>query len=431
MTATAENTKSNTTQSLRGSNLLPELAARANRAHGDIGKASKRLLEHAIEAGKALKEAQGLAGHGRWYKWLKDNCPKISPRRAAEYMSLWKNRDKIEIGGTADLGVTAALKAITKTLPVDPIDDQNETTEIDDAEYDEEDSREDGKNSVSLEEWKKLSTDEQRELLQPHNFPGKARFNEQTTAGIEWAKWSWNPVTGCLHDCPYCYARDIAQRFTNAFPFAFEPAYRPDSLNAPNKMQVPEGADEDTRLRNVFTCSMADLFGRWVPKEWIEAVLGTVRQNPQWNFLFLTKFPKLMAEFDIPTNAWMGTTVDLQARVANAEAAFERLKDHKGVRWLSIEPLIEPLKFKRLDLFNWIVIGGASASSQTPEWRPPLDWIIDLRTQARAAGLAIYEKTNLYGSRTLELPFDAPIIGDPSEAPAVFKYLRKENMEPR
>lgn len=25
--------------------------------------------------------------------------------------------------------------------------------------------------------------------------------------GIEWTDFTWNPVTGCLHDCPYCYAR--------------------------------------------------------------------------------------------------------------------------------------------------------------------------------------------------------------------------------
>lgn len=30
---------------------------------------------------------------------------------------------------------------------------------------------------------------------------------------IEWATYTWNPVTGCLHDCEYCYARRIANRF--------------------------------------------------------------------------------------------------------------------------------------------------------------------------------------------------------------------------
>ena len=24
---------------------------------------------------------------------------------------------------------------------------------------------------------------------------------------IEWCGKSWNPVTGCLHNCDYCYAR--------------------------------------------------------------------------------------------------------------------------------------------------------------------------------------------------------------------------------
>ncbi|HPS31051.1 MAG TPA: DUF5131 family protein, partial [bacterium] len=30
---------------------------------------------------------------------------------------------------------------------------------------------------------------------------------------IEWCDWTWNPVWGCLNNCPYCYARSIAKRF--------------------------------------------------------------------------------------------------------------------------------------------------------------------------------------------------------------------------
>ena len=30
---------------------------------------------------------------------------------------------------------------------------------------------------------------------------------------IEWCDRTWNPVTGCLHECEYCYARRIAKRF--------------------------------------------------------------------------------------------------------------------------------------------------------------------------------------------------------------------------
>jgi protein gp37 len=127
--------------------------------------------------------------------------------------------------------------------------------------------------------------------------PAHLKMNDQKTDNIEWALWSWNPVTGCLHNCDYCYARDIANRF---YPQAFKPSIVPARLSAPANTQVPEEASHNVGYKNVFTCSMADLFGKWVPAEWIQAVLDVARANPQWNFLFLTKFPIRMAEFDFP-----------------------------------------------------------------------------------------------------------------------------------
>jgi protein gp37 len=35
---------------------------------------------------------------------------------------------------------------------------------------------------------------------------------------IEWCDMTWNPVWGCLNNCPYCYAQKIAKRFH--FPMA-------------------------------------------------------------------------------------------------------------------------------------------------------------------------------------------------------------------
>lgn len=98
----------------------------------------------------------------------------------------------------------------------------------------------------------------------------------------------------------------------------------------------------------------------------------------------------------------------------------------EAILWLSVEPLLEPLKFTRLDLFNWMVIGGAARSMRTAEFRPPGRWIADLIRQADTAGVKIFEKTNLHGNRILELPFDAPIKPDfPQVAPDVFHYLGK------
>lgn len=138
---------------------------------------------------------------------------------------------------------------------------------------------------VSLEERRELDESTKAALLPPH--PARVtlgHFNKQESGAIEWAQWSWNPSTGCQHDCPYCYARDIATsgRVAKAFPNRFEPTLKPRSLLTPRNMQVPRealpdlvsGTHGDTRYRNVFTGSMADIFGRWVPEEWIEAVLS-------------------------------------------------------------------------------------------------------------------------------------------------------------
>jgi protein gp37 len=291
--------------------------------------------------------------------------------------------------------------------------------------------------AVTLKQWEKLDEPTRATLLAPDpELIGRRSFIKQKNADIEWAMYSHNPVTGCLHTCPYCYARDIAENkmrrdAPQIYPEGFAPTFHSEALLTPRLVRPPKEAERDHRHKNVFLCSMADLYGRWVPREWIEAVLRECAAASWWNFLCLTKFPKRMSEFDIPSNVWMGTTVDLQARVAAAEAGFAKV-DCK-VRWLSIEPMLEPLRFKRMDLFDWVVIGGASAIDATPgypaspEWRPPFEWIADIVRQAREAKAKVYFKTNLLGegaNRILELPFDAPIKADPVEAPAVFHYLR-------
>ena len=216
---------------------------------------------------------------------------------------------------------------------------------------------------------------------------GTSKFN-QTNDNIEWARWSWNPVTGCKHDCKYCYARDIATRF---FKEGFTPTFRPERLSAPKNTIVPN--TEDIGLHNVFVCSMADLFGAWVPQEWIDAVLKSVRENPQWTFLFLTKNPSRLVGINFPKNSWVGTTVDIQKRVAPAEEAFKKIK--APVKFLSCEPLLEKLTFKDMSMFDWIIIGGRSGSSGMPEGQPEWGWVEILIEKARRSGLSIYFKPNL------------------------------------
>jgi protein gp37 len=214
-------------------------------------------------------------------------------------------------------------------------------------------------------------------------------FN-QTNDNIEWARWSWNPVTGCLHGCSYCYARDIANRF---YPEKFEPTFRPERLTAPQNTKPPAAGVGDIGLRNVFVCSMADLFGDWVPDEWIERVIDAVRNAPQWNFIFLTKNPKRLPEWDFPDNAWVGTTIDTQDRVEAAEDAFSKVRAR--VKFVSCEPLLTPLRFNRLHYFDWVIIGGQSRSSGGQENQPEWEWVEDLVNQCRGDSVAVYFKPNL------------------------------------
>ena len=252
-----------------------------------------------------------------------------------------------------------------------------------------------------------------------------ATFN-RTNDQVSWAAWTWNPVTGCLHGCPYCYAREIAETNPNLkqfYPVGFAPLFHHERLDAPANTEVPKEASKDARLKRVFVCSMADLYGKWVPDKWIEAVHKSCIANPQWEYLMLTKFPRRYVGLDLPPTAWLGTSVDEQKRVRLAEQAFRQIKGVR-VKWLSLEPLLAPLEFSDLSMFDWVVIGSQSATEQpdgnVPEFAPPFEWVARLTAQAREAGCRIYHKPNLLGipnsqSAGMKLIQEEPIFREAAE----------------
>lgn len=221
-----------------------------------------------------------------------------------------------------------------------------------------------------------------------HKTSYRPVFNA-TNDHIEWAKWTWNPYTGCLHECKYCYARDIAHRF---YPEKFEPTFRPGRLAAPFNTKIPERRKDEPGIHNVFVCSMADVFGDWVAQEHIDQILDVVRATPQWNYLFLTKNPKRLIQ-NWPDNSWVGATVDIQARVKPTEQAFKQIQS--PVKFLSCEPLLEALTFTNLDVFDWVILGARSRSSRLAEFQPKWQWVENIMLQARQAGCSVYFKPNL------------------------------------
>lgn len=251
----------------------------------------------------------------------------------------------------------------------------------------------------------------------PYAAPaGKATLNT-TNDSVDWARFTWNPVTGCLHGCGYCYAREIANmpRMADSYPAGFTPLFHPERLLAPKNTAIPEKAADQPQFGRVFVCSMADLFGEWVPEEWIAQVFAACNDAPAWEYLFLTKFPKRYRRIDLPPAMWAGASVDTQKRVAGTEAAMREL-DVK-VRWLSVEPLLEPLTFDDLSWCDLMVIGAQSATTQpegpVPAFAPPFRWVADLVRQADEAGVPVYLKANLLGRTNghmpgMDLPRDLP-----------------------
>jgi len=238
--------------------------------------------------------------------------------------------------------------------------------------------------------------------------PGyRSTFNE-TNAMVDWAKWTWNPVTGCHHGCEYCYARDIAlsQRMKSVYPTGFEPTFHPERLAAP--ANTPNTKNFGQKDKNVFVCSMADLFGKWVPIDWIQQVMDAMIANPQWTYLCLTKFPQRLKEVNdlyggFPDHVWVGTSIDNQARVGLAERCFKDIQAR--VKWLSVEPLITQIRFEDLTGFNWVVIGGQSAQNGLPSFTPPLEWVGHVYDVAKRDGCKVFCKEKNMPIMTREVPW--------------------------
>lgn len=257
---------------------------------------------------------------------------------------------------------------------------------------------------------------------------------------IDWADATWNPVTGCLHGCEYCYARRIAERFGSKqmpifvdypvldepvrcadtyaymrdagisagviqpYPFDFTPTLHRYKLDEPQHWKKP---------RNIFVCSMADLFGEWVPDEWIDDVIKATQRALQHRYLFLTKNPERygewlerfevgrISELDEVENCWFGAS-------ASNNAELERA-NRSSAQWVSIEPIRErietdedqfmefnPYTGSERKRWEWVVIGAETGNSKN-KVAPKREWIDDIVTACADYGTPVFMKESLRG----------------------------------
>lgn len=215
---------------------------------------------------------------------------------------------------------------------------------------------------------------------------------------IEWCDSSWNPVTGCYHDCPYCYARRLAIRYrgcddapetltsseivelderlkitrkngktvTAAYPFGFTPTFHKYRL---------EDLQRKKFGKTIFVCSSADLFGDWVPDEWIEQVFDVCLDAPNHRYLFLTKNParyiRLSKVGKLPKrdNFWYGSTVTRRSEIPFLSNTYHT--------FVSAEPLLEPIQGSFIVNTEWVIM-GAETGNRVGKVVPEKKWIEDI-----------------------------------------------------
>lgn len=260
---------------------------------------------------------------------------------------------------------------------------------------------------------------------------------------IDWCDSTWNPVTGCLHGCEYCYARRIAERFggcwrldlpadtswrknvgerglmgdyarhrngkchvldepeiecgvidppsgyrgkVKPYPYYFDPTFHRYKLDEPQRWKKP---------RTIFVCSMADLFGDWVPDEWIEQVFEACEAAPQHRYLFLTKNPKRYVALYrngilcVRDSFWYGSTIT----GANEPFFFSRVPDDNPHTFCSIEPILEPVGTMQV-MPDWVIV-GAETSNRKGKVVPQKEWIDEIAAECKRRRKTLFMKDSL------------------------------------
>lgn len=311
---------------------------------------------------------------------------------------------------------------------------------------------------------------------------------------IEWTDRSINPIrarhrkTGAIghycelysSGCAHCYASNFQKRFTMPpFPGRGRSEKLP-VLDDRDCVIVNEDIElflDESKLQEVLTrrkpckwfwCDMTDMFGSWVPDQWIDRCFAVMHLTAQHTHQVLTKrasrLCKYMKDWPIgmarghhialrlneagdglasippkhhpsgsfsdgtgPTvtlplsNAWLGVSAE------NQETFDKRHGDlgntPAAVRYLSLEPLLGPIDvapFCESFQTRWVIVGGESGRDARP---CRLAWVRDIVRQCADYGVACFVKQ--LGSNAEEgfgvnrkLGLKHYKGGDPSEWPA-------------
>jgi protein gp37 len=210
---------------------------------------------------------------------------------------------------------------------------------------------------------------------------------------IGWCDLTLNPITGCLNNCPYCYARKMAFRLKGRYGYPedepFRPTFHPEVIQ---KIKNLKGSG-----KRIFLDSMSDWFGPEVKPEWIKQSIDAVASKPEHTFLVLTKRPdnmEVLRDMDIPMNLWFGVSVTNQEGAWRLEELmnFSPLQVNQHL-FVSFEPLHGPIK-TGLHGLHWVII-GAESGNRTGKVITENEWAYRLVESARNLEIPVFVKDNL------------------------------------
>lgn len=214
---------------------------------------------------------------------------------------------------------------------------------------------------------------------------------------------------GCLN----CYAESINLRWGNGLRF--------DKTNK-DLVGFTIRKNEQTDLlklnakhpgSKVFVGDMFDLFQPSIPADMLHELFDTYDQCSNLKLQFLTKYTARMSHFfieryndtQLPEHFWVGMS-------AATQSWFDKNINHllnikAAVRWLSLEPLLEPVNIKPYFFrctcgqpniadceckglaLHWCVLGGESGTKPRPM---DVEWVRSVRNECGAAAVPFFFK---------------------------------------
>ena len=180
-------------------------------------------------------------------------------------------------------------------------------------------------------------------------------------SSIEWTEVTWNPVTGCTKissGCKYCYVN-----------------------------------------------SMSDLFHSEVTLEYIQQVFEVMNTTPHI-YQVLTKRSERLQEISAflnwTDNIWMGVSVESELMTKRIP---HLINTEAKTKFLSIEPLIRPVKTMYLEQIDWVIVGCESG----PKARPiKKEWIDFIKKECERTSTPFFFKQ--WGKRDFNIDKKDPTI---------------------